>query len=258
MKKKVVPKKKTKQPVKPVGSKGKQTLTAKAIRFCNEYLIDMNATKAAQRAGYSFDTAYSIGPEVLKKPEVQAFISEKLKAAELSADEAVKLISDIARSNLSDYFVTKMIVRTQKVSRKLKDLIKDLEEEITFEAELAEEIGYDPEGEEEKAYLASQNWRRRTLAKWRLQLKKDPTATRIVDGPEELVASQELDLDKLVADKERGRIKSITPTPNGLKIELFSAEDATRDVLKMHGKFAKDNLQKAVQVNLQGAKVSFE
>lgn len=43
--------------------------------FCQNYLIDFNATQAAIRSGYSEKTAYSIGQENLKKPDIQARIS---------------------------------------------------------------------------------------------------------------------------------------------------------------------------------------
>lgn len=45
-------------------------LTDKQQRFVEEYLIDLNATQAAIRAGYSEKTAYSIGNENLSKPEI--------------------------------------------------------------------------------------------------------------------------------------------------------------------------------------------
>ena len=44
-------------------------MTAKQKRFCNEYLIDCNATQAAIRAGYSAKTAYSVGQRLLKNVE---------------------------------------------------------------------------------------------------------------------------------------------------------------------------------------------
>ena len=44
-------------------------LTKKNEVFCEEYLIDLNATQAAIRAGYSVDSAGSIGSELLKKPD---------------------------------------------------------------------------------------------------------------------------------------------------------------------------------------------
>ena len=47
--------------------------------FCVEYLKDFNATEAAIRAGYSKRTAYSIGHENLKKPEIQNEISDRIR-----------------------------------------------------------------------------------------------------------------------------------------------------------------------------------
>jgi len=54
-------------------------LTDKQEMFCREYLIDLNATQAAIRAGYSENTARKIGSENLTKPDVQNRIAE-LKA----------------------------------------------------------------------------------------------------------------------------------------------------------------------------------
>lgn len=51
-------------------------LTGKQKRFCEEYIFDFNASRAAREAGYSEDTAGQIGFENLKKPEIQAFIEE--------------------------------------------------------------------------------------------------------------------------------------------------------------------------------------
>ena len=51
-------------------------LTEKQKRFCEEYLVDLNATQAAIRAGYSKDSAYSIGGELLKKLEIRNYIRE--------------------------------------------------------------------------------------------------------------------------------------------------------------------------------------
>jgi phage terminase small subunit len=55
-------------------------LTPKQQRFVDEYLIDLNATQAAIRAGYSKATAGSIGDENLKKPEIAAAIAERMRA----------------------------------------------------------------------------------------------------------------------------------------------------------------------------------
>jgi len=54
-------------------------LTDKQDMFCREYLIDLNATQAAIRAGYSEKTARALGSENLTKPDIQNRIAE-LKA----------------------------------------------------------------------------------------------------------------------------------------------------------------------------------
>lgn len=76
-------------------------LTAKQQRFCDEYLIDLNATQAAIRAGYSKKTAYSIGQENLKKPEINAHIekrmSEKEEALIAKQDEVLQYLTSVMR-----------------------------------------------------------------------------------------------------------------------------------------------------------------
>jgi len=52
-------------------------LTEKQLAFVDEYLVDLNATQAAIRAGYSSDTAASIGHENLTKPEIQIEITRR-------------------------------------------------------------------------------------------------------------------------------------------------------------------------------------
>jgi phage terminase small subunit len=54
-----------------------EKLTDKQKRFCEEYLIDLNATQAAIRAGYSAKTAKSIGQENLTKPDILQYVKNK-------------------------------------------------------------------------------------------------------------------------------------------------------------------------------------
>ena len=51
---------------------GQMGLSAKQQRFVDEYLVDLNATQAAIRAGYSEKTAGAQGFDLLKKPEIEA------------------------------------------------------------------------------------------------------------------------------------------------------------------------------------------
>lgn len=73
-------------------------LTGKQQRFVDEYLIDLNATQAAIRAGYSEKTAYSIGDENLKKPEIaqaiQAAMNSRSKRTQVDADYVLRTIVD--------------------------------------------------------------------------------------------------------------------------------------------------------------------
>ena len=77
-------------------------MTEKQKLFCEEYLIDLNATQAALRAGYSEKTAYSIGNENLKKPEIQEYIQKRLKEKEdaliAKQDEVLKTLTAVMRS----------------------------------------------------------------------------------------------------------------------------------------------------------------
>lgn len=64
-------------------------MTAKQRRFCDEYLIDLNATQAAIRAGYSKKTARKIGQENLTKQDIRQYIDARMaeKESELIADQ---------------------------------------------------------------------------------------------------------------------------------------------------------------------------
>lgn len=82
-------------------------LTDKQERFCQEYLIDLNATQAAIRAGYSESTAGQIGEQNLKKLEIETYISElkaeRTKRTEIKADDVVKELANIGFSKIDDY-----------------------------------------------------------------------------------------------------------------------------------------------------------
>lgn len=73
-------------------------LTAKQQCFVNEYLIDLNATQAAIRAGYSEKTAHVIGHENLNKPKLQASIqAAMLERATNTGITAERVLSEIAK-----------------------------------------------------------------------------------------------------------------------------------------------------------------
>lgn len=76
-------------------------MTAKQKRFCDEYLIDCNATQAAIRAGYSQKTAHAIGQNLLKKPELRTYIDEQLERMHnektANAQEVLEYLTSVMR-----------------------------------------------------------------------------------------------------------------------------------------------------------------
>ena len=78
-------------------------LTTKQRLFVEAYLSCLNATEAARRAGYSERTAYSIGWENLKKPEIAAAIQSGLAERAMPADEALARLADMARATADDF-----------------------------------------------------------------------------------------------------------------------------------------------------------
>lgn len=81
-------------------------LTAKQAAFVDEYLIDLNGTQAAIRAGYSELAAKQIASENLTKPNIAKAIAiarkERADRTKMTADEVVAELSKIARFNIKD------------------------------------------------------------------------------------------------------------------------------------------------------------
>ena len=82
-------------------------LTPKQQRFCDEYLIDLNATQAAIRAGYSAKNADKIGSELLGKTRVAEYIevrkADRVARTEITQDMVLRELANIAFSNATDY-----------------------------------------------------------------------------------------------------------------------------------------------------------
>ena len=80
-----------------------QNLTPKEQRFCDEYLIDLNATQAAIRAGYSRHTARSIGSENLTKPDIISQIENaKIERATRTGRDAAWVLTRLANEAKAD------------------------------------------------------------------------------------------------------------------------------------------------------------
>lgn len=86
-------------------------LTNKQKKFIDEYLVDLNATQAAIRAGYKEKAAYRTGAENLRKPQIQEEIQKRMqerqKRTEITQDMVVKELAAIGFSKVTDYVTVK-------------------------------------------------------------------------------------------------------------------------------------------------------
>lgn len=82
-------------------------LTPKQQRFADEYIIDLNATQAAIRAGYSVKTAREQACVLLTNLNIQAAVQKALKKraerTQITADRVLEELAKIAFSNIVDY-----------------------------------------------------------------------------------------------------------------------------------------------------------
>lgn len=68
-------------------------LNERQMRFVDEYMIDLNATQAAIRAGYSVKTAYSQGQRLLKNVEIKTELAERMeKVRSLKIADATEIM----------------------------------------------------------------------------------------------------------------------------------------------------------------------
>ena len=85
-----------------------QRLTPRQQRFVDEYPIDLNATQAAIRAGYSARTANKIGAQLLAKPlvaqAIQAALAARAARVQVQADDVLRELLRIARVDIREAF----------------------------------------------------------------------------------------------------------------------------------------------------------
>ena len=220
-------------------------LTDKQQRFVDEYCIDCNGTQAAVRAGYSAASAYSIASENLRKPEIRTAIDERLSLLAMSADEAVKHISDIAATRLNQYLKVVERKRGTEVPQPLQEAIDASAASLLFEeqftARSAVLLGLIEDDLEDHwaAFKAKQQRAQLVILRWQMQLEADPAAFRMVAGEPEIYEAVEVDMIALAQADTTGRIKTLSFGEYGPKVEMYAADAALRDILKLNGRFVE-------------------
>jgi phage terminase small subunit len=127
------------------GSQDKRGLEPRQERFVQEYLIDLNATQAAIRAGYSEKTASSQGQRLLTNVEVRNLIDAALAEREVrSSVKADRVLAELARlglSNIADY------ITVQEDGSAVVDLSRATREQLAAVQEITVDELTDGKGE---------------------------------------------------------------------------------------------------------------
>lgn len=129
------------------------TLRPKQQRFRDEYLIDLNATQAAIRAGYSKATAYSQGQRLLKNVEIAASIdearaklSEKTEITLESLTDMLKVAYDMAERQESGSAMTQAAMGIAKLHGLEADPRKNEREPLTVNIDGFPDLKRKPNG----------------------------------------------------------------------------------------------------------------
>lgn len=218
-----------------MSDEGKVRLTPKQQLFIDSYLVHFNATKAAIQAGYSEKTAYSIGSELLKKPELSALIDARLKESRMNSDQVMKLMGDIAQSSMNDYFRVVERDRIKRVTKSLNILIERKKLEIKRAYMYIDRKGFTDEEYDnyvDKNILPLED----DILRAEIDLELDPFAT-FEDSEVETYETIELDLVRLAKDKEGGKIKSFEWKEFGPKVEMYAVDGMLDKLARVNGMY---------------------
>lgn len=217
--------------------------------FAENYVISLRKDLSAIAAGFSEHTAGIIGWQVYQRPHVKAYIDELLDSQTISAKETLKLISDTAQGNMSDYMNPVKRMHVPQIKKTLQQIIDQLQYEIEIETEflqIAPALTKDEKTRSEDII----RYKELEITRYDIELNKNPNAYRIVDGDPELIDDIELDLHSIVADKKHGKIKSFKHTKDGVHVEMYPADAAQERMAKVHGLYEKDNDQSKPTTNI--------
>lgn len=108
-------------------------ITPKQEKFVDYYIQTANATEAAKLAGYSVKTAYSIGNENLKKPDIKRAIDERLNSLKndrtAETKEVLENLTAVMRSKAKEEILIAIKGKVQRLSKtpSVRDRLRAIE-----------------------------------------------------------------------------------------------------------------------------------
>ncbi|GAB3973786.1 hypothetical protein GCM10028806_28380 [Spirosoma terrae] len=221
-------------------------------KFVEEYPKDCNGARAAVRAGFAKSRAKQTAWDLLQRKDIRDAIEERLKLFTISADEAAKNISDIARTRLNDFIKVRKVLKTEVVRRPLQFLIDKAKKELELESAILFELEWDgDEDRDKKRQEAKVKDIERRIQRYTIELRHNAKAYRDVDDEPKWVEQAYFDLVELSRAYDVGNIHEYSVGEFGPKIKMYPADKANEIILKLNGKLVDrtDHTSKGESVN---------
>jgi hypothetical protein len=208
------------------------------LRFIEEYPKDCRKGPAARRAGASPSRARQQGYEWYLNPHIRAAIDARMAALSMSADEAIKHVSNIATTRLNDFMVVRPVQTYEMLEEYVTVLMTRKKQKIK---DIEAFIGRNKlEKDARQPFDSLINSLRMELLEDEQEVERwGDDVTRLVRGKPVVGHVADLDLVKAAQAKAQGRIKKFKHTKDGVEIEMYDAHKALQDILKVHGRYVQ-------------------
>lgn len=223
--------------------------------WADMYLQTLNKKRTSVALGSNPVSAAEHGVKMYNRPAVKAYIEYVIRQHIGEPDDSIKLLRTIQDTDLKLYMSPRQQIKRDYIEKPLKTILTELEQDLADEVDF--ETFYAATKKEITISLQKQKAINLEIIQLKTQMKKEgPTAVRILLGPEYLVTTMALDLNKIVADVEHGRIKKYKETKDGIEVEMYDSKDAAVELLKLSGSYVKDHTN--INLNFDSADVKFE
>jgi phage terminase small subunit len=211
-------------------------LSVQHQQFVEQYCKHFNGARAAREAGYAEESARQTAHRLITSDYISEAVKKYLAEKSMSAEEAVKHLTDIARTRPNEFLKVKQAQGHYQSERYVTALLESVKEEIEHMKAFMEKTELDKK--ESRALQRRINEARELQMTYELDIMKyGNEVTRLAAGAPCVVEVVEFDIVALAKAEEEGRIKSIAWTEFGPKVEFESVIAATDRILKLQGKF---------------------